>query len=281
MITFHKILAGCKAGDRDAWRSFLAEYSPVVYQLMGVSLVWTPEKSQEFWREALRTLSTGDFERLRAFSHHSEREFLVDLRATLLELAIHQIDPSQDAKHPPGPTLDTLGAMLKGLPLVHQEIVFLALAGYSQATLEKMLRITPSVAQSAFERLGADYAPVLERVGDHCLWPAAWLEITRAARAAKNQDCTPLRPLIRILDGQGSWYDKSPVEEHRSSCLHCLELWTSLLEVACWKREAKPWPAQEVEPLLDALPLAAAQPGKRSFMARVFGGRKSEVGSRK
>lgn len=208
MITFHKILAGCEAGDQDAWRSFLAEYTPIVYQLAGVSFVWGPEKRQEFWREALKTLSAGNGERLRAFSHHSEREFLVDLRATLLELAIHQVDPSQDAKHPPGPTLDTLGAILKGLPLVHQEMVFLALAGYSQATLEKMLGITPSVAQSGFERLGADYAPLLERSEDRCLWPAAWLEITRAARAAKSQDCTPLRPLIRILDGQASWNDR-------------------------------------------------------------------------
>jgi len=253
----------------------------VVYQLVGVSFVWGPEKRQEFWRESLKTLSTGNFERVRAFSHHSEREFLVDLRATLVELAIHQIDPSQDARHPPGPTLDTLGAILKGLPLIHQEIVFLTLAGYSQATLEKMLGITPSVAQSGFERLGADYAPLLERAGDRCLWPAAWLEITRAARAAKNQDCTPLRPLIRILDGQASWNDKNPVEEHRSSCLHCLELWTALLQVVCWKREAKPWPVQEVEPLLGALPLPAAKPRKRSLMARVFGSRKSEVGSRK
>jgi len=270
LITFHKILAGCEAGDRDAWGSFLAEYTPIVFQLLEVSVVWGPEKRREFWREALKTLSAGNCERLRAFSHHSEREFLVDLRATLLELAIHQIDSSLDVKHLPSPTVDTLGAILKGLPLIHQEIVFLTLAGYSPATLEKMLRITPSVAQSGFERLRADYAPVLERAEDRCLWPAAWLEITRAARAAQSQDCTPLRPLIRILDGQASWYDKDPVEAHRSSCLHCLELWTSLLEVVSWKREVKPWPAQEVEPWLGALPLAAVPPRKRPFMARMF-----------
>jgi hypothetical protein len=58
-----------------------------------------------------------------------------------------------------------------------------------------------------------------------------------------------------------------------------LELWTSLLEVVFWKREAKPWPAQEVEPLLAAVPLEALRPGKRSFMARFFG--RAEVESRK
>jgi hypothetical protein len=107
------------------------------------------------------------------------------------------------------------------------------------------------------------------------------MEITRAARAAKKQECTPPRPLIRILDGQASWYDKTPVEEHRISCLHCLELWTSLLEVVFWKREAKPWAAEKVQPLLAILPIEAAQPAARPWMARLFGRRKPEVGNRK
>jgi hypothetical protein len=270
LITFHKLLAGCEAGDREAWGAFLAQYTPVVFQLLGVSVARTPEKRLELWRGLLSTLSTGNFERLRAFSHHSEREFLVDLREALLAQAVPHADRSQDAKSPPSPTVDTLEAILKGLPLIHQEIVFLTLAGYSQATLEKMLRITPSVAQSGLGRLQADYALVLERSEDRCLWPAAWLEITHGARGAKQQDCTPLRLLIRILDGQASWYDKNPVEEHRSACLHCLELWASLVEVVFWEREAKPWPAEKVESLLAALPLEAPRPSKRSFMARMF-----------
>ena len=78
--------------------------------------------------------------------------------------------------------------------------------------------------------------------------PPAWLGICKSARANGQKDCTPLRQLIRILDGQASWYDKSPAEEHRSKCLHCLELWTSLLEVVAWDRARQPWPADKVEP---------------------------------
>ena len=270
MITFHKILAGCDAGNRGAWQALLSEYTPIALQLLGVYVSWGPGKCLDFWIDALRTLSAPNSQGLQEFSHQSEREFLADLRAHLLDRVSARIDASLDAKMSPRLTPDTLAAILKDLPLLHQEIVFLTLAGYSQATLEKMMRISPTLAQSGFERLRANYAPVLERSEDRCLWPAAWLEITRAVRAAPTQDCAPLRLLIRILDGQASWYDKTPVEEHRSSCLHCLELWTSLLEVVLWERAAKPWPAGKVEPLLAALPLAADGPAKKSFLARVF-----------
>jgi len=270
VITFHKILSGCEAGNREAWQTFLSEYTPIALQLLAVYLPGTPEQRLDGWSGAVRALSDGNFQGLRAFSHQSEREFLVDLRAHLLERLSTEVRPTADANHSPCPSPEALAAILKGLPLLHQEIIFLALAGYSQAMIEKMMRISPSVAQGGFERLRADYAHVLDRAGDRCLWPAAWLEITRAARAAKTQDCAPLRPLIRILDGQASWYDKTPIEEHRSSCLHCLELWTSLLEVVSWERAAQPWPAEKAAPLLAALPLAAGEPARKSFLARMF-----------
>jgi len=271
LMTFHKTLPGCEQGDRDAWRLFLARYTPIVFQLFGVYLPGTPEQRWEFWREAVRALCAGNYERLRAFSHQSEREFLVDVRAFLLDRVSAAIDSSLDAQAPPGPTVETLGALLKGLPLLHQEIVFLTLAGYSQATLEKVLRISPAVAQQGFERLRADYAPVLERSEDRCLWPAGWTAITRTARAGKRDDCAPLRLLVRILDGQATWYEKSPVEEHRATCLHCLEFWTSLLEVSSWERVMKPWPPEQIEPLLADLPLRAPEKSRGSLFARIRG----------
>ena len=271
MLTFHKILAGCVAGDAPAWRAFLSEFTPIVFGFLDVYLPWGSEERTGFWREALGRLSANDFERLRAFSHQAEREFLVDLRGFLLDSVSTKIDPSQDLTSPPAPTVDALVELLKGLPLLHQEIVFLTLAGYSQPTLEKVLRISPGVAQEGLQRLRAQYAPALNRAEDQCLWPAGWIAITRSARASGKEECQPLRALVRILDGQASWYDKSPTEEHRSSCLHCLELWTSLLEVVSWKRVASPWTPEQAEPLLSAVPVKAAAKPKKSFLARVLG----------
>ena len=71
--------------------------------------------------------------------------------------------------------------------------------------------------------------------------------------------------------GQASWYDRTPVEEHRSACLHCLELWTSLLEVVSWERATAPWSVEKIEPLLAAVPIKAQEKSKTSLLARMLG----------
>jgi hypothetical protein len=236
----------------------------------GVYTPWAPEARLNSWRDALQALSANECATLKGFSHQSEREFLVGLRAFLQEWAATKIEPTQDAAAPPAPTLQTLGALLSSLPLVHQETAFLTLAGYSQATLEKILRITPAVAGEGLGRLPASYAQILERSEDRCLWPTAWLAICAAVRTDVQKDCTPLRQLVRILDGQTSWYYKSPAEEHRTKCLHCLELWTSLLEVVAWDRARQRWPPEKMEPLLAVVPVQQEK-RKSSLFARMLG----------
>ncbi len=271
LITFHKILAGCERGSREAWRDFLSDYTPIVHQLINVYLPLSQEARAEFWRGALRDLTSNNCEGLRAFEHQAEREFLFGLRAFLLERCSAKLDLSQDTTAAPRPTPETVTALLKGLPLIHQEILFLKMAGYSNASLENILRITPAVAQLGLERLRADYTAFLERAEDRCLWPAAWAEVTGSARAAKKEDCEPLRQFLRIQDGHISWYDKDPVEEHLSGCLHCLERWTALREVTHWRREAKPYPPAEVDGLLSGLPFQAERKPRKSFLQRMFG----------
>jgi hypothetical protein len=269
-MIFHNILPACEEGNPEAWKGFLTDYTPTALRLLGVYSPWSPEARLDCWRDALRALSANECATLRGFSHQSEREFLVGLRAFLQDWAALKLESSQDAADPPAPTDQTLGALLSGLPLLHQEIAFLTLAGYSQATIEKILRITPAVAEEGVARLRASYATVLERNDDRCPWPSAWIGIGTAARAHGQKDCPPLRQLIRILDGQASWYDKSPAETHRIKCLHCLELWTSLLEVVAWDRARQPWPAEKVETLLAAVPVKQEK-RKTSMLARMFG----------
>ena len=270
LLTFHKILPGCEEGNLDAWKAFLGDYTSMALHFFDVYTPWAPGAAWDNWRDALGSLRANEFAVLKGFSHQSEREFLVGMRAFFQDWAVGRVESSQDAADPPAPTVETLDALLKGLPLAHQEIAFLTLAGYSQGTLEKILRTTPAVAGEGLARLRASYPRVIERGEDKCLWPSAWIGICQTARKNEQKDCTPLRQLIRILDGQASWYDKTPAEEHRSKCLHCLELWTSLLEVVAWDRARQPLPADKIAPLLAAVSLRQ-EARKPSLFARMMG----------
>jgi len=201
-LTFQKILPGCEEGNAEAWRVFLADYTSLALQVLRVYSQWAPEACWDAWRDALYALSAKGCATLRGFSHQSEREFLVDLRSFLQDWAATKLDSTRDATDPPAPTAQTLGALLDGLPLLHQEIAFLTLAGYSQASIESILRISPAVAGEGLRRVETRYARVLERNEDRCPWPSAWITLCRSARADAQKDCAPLRQLIRMLDGR-------------------------------------------------------------------------------
>jgi hypothetical protein len=270
IFTFHRIRQECELPGREPWRAFLDFYSSLLLRLLEIYLPENGARRRAIVEDLLRQLSAGNFQRFRQTSRQSEREFLVDLRALLFEIAA----PAAGAASPANSALvspDNVRPLLDGLPLLHQEMLFFKLAGYTDATLEQMLRVTPAVAAKAFERLGDNYAPVQNLQRDRCPWPAAWQALLAEARNSRQENCPELHQFLRIHDGQVSWYDKEPVERHVSACLHCLDRWTALREVGHWRRVAPPVPAATIDELLAVLPLAPPPPP--SLLRRLFSSR--------
>lgn len=269
MLTFHKILAGCEAGDAAAWRAFVTDYTPLVDSLTRIYLPGA-RHPEHLWKDALRGLAADNFSPLRSFEHQSEREFLLDLRAFYLGKGQASLDPALDSKDRPAPTASGVAEMLKGAPLVHQEVLFLKLAGYSNATLEKIFRLTPAVAQANLARLGESYSSAAQTDQGAC--PSAWLAVLSELWAARTEECPTARLFIRIQEGQIGWQEKDPAEKHVSECLSCLDRWTALRELAHWRWAAAPLAAAQVEDLLTALPLsnAATPPKRKSILSRLF-----------
>ncbi len=270
-LTFQKCLPRCEEGDREAWQFLLQNYTPIALRLVEFYLPhFRGDQQKKFWCEALGAISANQYERLRTFDHLAEREFLMDLRTFLLDSASPRLEASNNLLPVPPLAPESLAALLHGLPFTHQEIVFLKLAGHSDAATEKIVGVPPSLAKKALESLEAPYAPILQHGEDSCPWPVAWLELLRQARAARTPECVARRLLVRILDGQASWYEKSPAEAHLSGCLHCMESWIALREVHFWRSEAKALPPDEVDQLLSCIPIAAPAKGG-SLLRRWFG----------
>ncbi|MBZ5542447.1 MAG: hypothetical protein LAO07_02060 [Acidobacteriia bacterium] len=270
--TFQRILPGCEAGDRAAWKAFLARYTPIVRALDDFYLPGRARKAQAaLWADALRSLCANNCDRLRGLDHQAEREFLADLRAFYLNLGASTLGPSLDTAPVPAPTLESVEALLKDLPLVQKEIVLFKLAGYSDATLERILLLPSAAIRKPLEQVEKNYGAAFDLEIDACPWPSAWLEILRRARAARREDCPSRRVLIRILDGQRTWYEKSPAEEHMARCLHCLESWAALREVNYLRRVTAPLPFADVELFLACTPIGTAAAASPSLLKRFLG----------
>jgi hypothetical protein len=269
-FTFHKVREQCEQGNADAWRAFLDFYTPLGVHLLKMYLPGDGPAAERVWEQTLAALAENDFQRLRSTEKQSEREFLLDVRALLLDQALQAAGTAGVSQNVSAAPLDSeaLGKLLEGLPLLHQEMLFLKLAGYTDASIERMMRMAPRVAQAAFARLEADYADALKIQSDRCLWPRQWLTLLQEARAQKQESCTPQHQFLRIHDGQISWYEKEPVEKHVAGCRHCLEAWTALREVGYWRKAAPAITGAQIEGYLSALPLPP--PPKKSFFQRMF-----------
>ena len=270
LFTFHKVRRECEQANADAWRAFLEFYSPLFLCLLEIYLPGKTEVSHRLLGKLLGELAENNFQRLRSTSRQSEREFLADLRVLLLDLAAKAAVEITDTTE--GGRLlevENVKKLLEGLPLMHQEMLFFKLAGYTDLTLERMLRVAPRVAEKAFERLGADYSAAQRLERDRCPWPVEWLAVLREAHRAKQENCPEQHQFLRIHDGQVSWYDKEPVEKHVAGCLHCLERWTALREVGYWRRIAPPTSTATIEEFLRVL--AVSPEPQKSLFRRVFG----------
>jgi hypothetical protein len=267
-FTFHKVREQCETGNPDAWRAFLEFYTPLGMHLLKMYLPDGGPAPGAIWEHTLAALTNDGFQRLRATEAGSEREFLVDLRALLLD---QTLAAPQSVSERSGVPLDLerLAKLVDGLPLLHREMLFHKLAGYTDDSIERMLRMAPRVAQAAFARLEPDYSAALQVQSDRCQWPRPWLALLADARGKKQESCPPLHQFLRIHDGQISWYDKEPVETHVAACPHCLEAWSALREVTYWRKTAAAVAASDIERSLRVLPLV--KPPKRSFFQRVFG----------
>ena len=271
MLTFHRILSGCEAGSSEAWRHFLEEYSPVALALCQVYFPSSQKDGTAPWREAVGRLRDHDCEKLRTLDHQGEREFLVDLKLLLLQQLEVVHHGSEKEAGGTRLTLDSIQTLIKDLPLIHQQILLMKLAGYSDRTLEKILMIAPQVAIQALERLRPDYSSALNQLEDRCLWPAAWRAVLSGLRSSRTENCPNLRQFVRLLDGQATWYDKTPIETHMSQCLHCQDRWTSLREVVFWRREAPPVPAASLEKMLGELTIDPRGKRRVSLLKMLFG----------
>lgn len=268
LFTFHKIREQGEQGNVDAWRAFLDFYSPAFLRLLEINGAFRRQESFAALQAMLAELTADGLARFRATSRESEREFLADIRALLLEVALASAAPS-NAQTNGGFETEKISQLLGDLPLLHKEMLFFKLAGYSDATLERLLRISPRVAEKAFERLAKEHGAALRAERDCCPWPVEWLGFLKQARALKTESCVPAHQCVRIHDGQVSWYDKEPVEKHVSGCLRCLEAWTGLREVGFWRHAAGQISGSEVEQLLQIIPVEKTPVKKKSFFQRL------------
>ena len=276
---FHRIMAGCREGDFSAWEGLVAAYTPLAGRIIRHYLTPDREAAEAFWSQVLQALAAEKAADLERLASQSEREFWVDLREYIFRKGKEILPAAGPEAGDSSLTADLVREVLQELPLLQRELVFLRLAGYSDRTLERLLRINPAVASGGMEKLARRIPGVLAPEGDQMSRPAAWNQLWVEIQGMRRENCLPVRTFARCFDGQISWSDKESMERHLAECLYCFERYLAMKEIMYYLRELPPAPQEEVRRFMDGLPFQAP-PRKQSLWSRVLR-RQTGSGSRK
>jgi hypothetical protein len=144
LFTFHKIREQSEQANSAAWRALLEFYAPTLIRLLEIHAAISRREAFPIVRETLRDLSAQGFERLRASSRQTEREFLGDIRGLLLDKALEVITGNHPAGPPAGAfSRESITKLLDEVPLIHKEMLLFKLGGYADSTIERIMRLPP------------------------------------------------------------------------------------------------------------------------------------------
>ena len=253
----------CSADVRLGWEEFVRDYALITSQLLNHYFpVLHPELDQHV---------LGVFQRAHANSNawfkdvkfQNEREFLMAYREMLFAYA-------RTVARVPTPelSLEQFREIVKDQSVVEREIMWLFVKGYSASQISPMMmnaEATSNAVKGIADQRLKDLFPAMTADAFNISARA----LIEAAEKTKTADCLPLKTFNNIINGQVSWRERDVAEQHIRDCFYCIDRFTSFQEMIRLKKDAKPVPVTQVEPILAALGFGASQ--KKGIFAKILG----------
>lgn len=242
VYTCYEMIQDCRADKVEGWRYLVTQYVPVMRKLLAH---YFPERAAdtgllERVLQALRRPESGLFHSL---DPAPERAFLTELRQHLLRA----VEADHPAAAPEIPLdLESLAEALKPLTMVESQAVWLETMRYDAPNSARILHIEVKTVEKNRQR-AADLIRSQVDTWSRTMLADNGAGLGRAAAAASTPDCCPPKTFFDAMDGRITWRNKELMEAHTAGCLHCVDHFCRLLEVADLLRGARPLPGPEAD----------------------------------
>ncbi|MGZ4787593.1 MAG: hypothetical protein ACXVZX_03670 [Terriglobales bacterium] len=253
----------CAAGERLGWQEFVRDYLGITRQLLQHYFpVLQPELDQHTLGMFQRPRS-NDNAWFKEIKFQNEREFLMAYRDLVFAYA-------RTVARVPTPelSLDQFREIVKDLTVVEREVMWLFLKGYTAQQISPMMmnaEATSNAVKAVADQRLKDLFPSMTADA----YNISARTLIEAAEKVGTPDCLPLKTFNNIINGQVSWRERDVAEQHIRDCFYCIDRFTSFQEMIRLKKDAKPAPETEVEPVLEKLGIATAK--KKGLFAKIFG----------
>ncbi len=259
------MLEGCIQKDLRSWQFFISHYGAVSRRLVRSHFDQTEGKLDQFLGELLGSIYKENCRFFRESLGSSEREFLLHLQERTLSLLRAHIQTSHNSVLKP----EILSQVFTKAPLAYQESTWLALQGYNDEEIGKIMRVPISLARKGRGEL---IPRLTSYVGETDL-STLGLDQTLLGEIEnrKGPNCVAVKAFSKVMDGQMPWREKQVIEQHIAECLYCLDRATSLKETIFHLRNLPPLEEELVKKFMGQIIFAhEAAAAQSSFLTKMF-----------
>jgi hypothetical protein len=176
----------------------------------------------------------------------------------------------REAARLPAPqvSLDNVRELMKDLPVVEQQMLWLFMRGYQAEQIAPMLMNADNTARKVEQIARERLATLLPDASPDALVISA-RALMEQAEQRRTDGCLPLKTFNNIVNGQITWRERDVAEQHVAACFYCLDRFSTFQEVIRMLKDRETAPEAEIERIASKLDLP--KKSKAGFLSKILG----------
>jgi hypothetical protein len=252
----------CARGERLGWYEFVRDHTFIARQLFERYFPTLVPEEETHVAGLYQRARAHDNAWFRSFSFSNEREFLMQFRELVFTYG------REEARVPvPQLSLDQIAEIMKGMPLVEREMLWLFVKGYTAAQMAPIILNAAATAEALKHTADQRLGEILPGSSPDAFNVSARV-LMEAAEKARGENCAPLKTFNNLVNGQITWRDRELAEQHIRDCFYCLDRYTSFQEMIRYRKDAVSLSDAQTEKILAGLNLPAAK--SKGMLSRFF-----------
>jgi hypothetical protein len=252
----------CARGERQGWQEFVRDHTFITRRLFERYFpTLVPELDRHVVQLYLRARAQ-DNAWFQSFHFANEREFLMHFRELVFTYG------REEARVPvPELTLTQVEEIMKGMPVVEREMLWLFIRGYSAEQMAPMIMNAAATAEAVKKVADQRLGEILPGSSPEAFNVSARV-LMEAAEKTRGENCLPVKTFNNLVNGQITWRERELAEEHIRDCFYCLDRFASFQEMVRYRKDAVPLDEAQTETILAELNLPPAK--TKGVLARLL-----------
>ena len=260
--TIFSMAEDCARDQREGWYDFVRDYGAITRTLLAHFFpTLTPEADTHVAAVFARARANG-VAWFSTFKFSNEREFLMAFRNLVFAYG-----REQERVPAPQISLEQLTEIMKDLPVVEREMLWLIIKGYDPEQIGRIISNLESTAQ-AVKKVGDERLRAVIPGSTPDAFAVSARVLIEAAEKKSSEQCLSLRAFNNIINGQASWRERDLAEQHIQDCFYCMDRYTSFCEGIWLRKDAQPLADAEVEMVLARM--GVAEKKSKGLLAKLF-----------